>query len=116
MGFPKAKRSERRNQSGATAWRRRPENGTSSTASFLLLGKPDGVRSESPRPSAQQQRGNGVATGSSTDQTRSDLERAAREDVALLRSMHELEALPHPGELHQVLAHDVAGAQAGVLR
>ncbi len=41
---------------------------------------------------------------------------AAREDVAVARAMREFEALAHAGELDEVFADDVAGADRGVAR
>src|SRR5690606_22571376 len=65
---------------------------------------------------AQQQLGEAVAPWRTAGQPAGGLERATGEDVAAAGPVRQLQALTGTGELHQVLADDVAGAQAGIGR
>src|SRR5207342_3563805 len=57
--------------------------------------------------------GDAVAPRRLPGQPGGGVQRAAGEDVAVGRAVHQLDALAEGGELHGVLAHDVAGADRG---
>src|SRR5690606_20238294 len=64
----------------------------------------------------EQQAAHRVQPGRAAGQARGRVQRATGEDVAVGGAVHQLQALALPGQLHQVLADDVAGTQAGVAR
>src|SRR5690606_13163360 len=65
---------------------------------------------------AEKQVAQGVQARWAARQRGGRLQRAAGEDVAAGGAVHEFDALALPGELHRVLADDVAGAHAGIPR
>ena len=63
-----------------------------------------------------QQVGQPVPTGRASTQPTGRVQRATGEDIAAGGAMDQFDPLAQAGELHGVLTHHVAGAEAGVAR
>lgn len=68
------------------------------------------------RAGLQHQIAHAIAAGRLAEQPLGRMQGTPRKDVAVGGAVHQFHPLAQPGELHRVLADDVAGAQAGKAR